>query len=55
MQVKLGVSNRHVHLSQEDYQTLFQDEPLLKERDLVQTGEFASNQFVTLQVGENTS
>ena len=54
MQVKLGVSNRHVHLSQEDYQALFQDEPLLKERDLVQTGEFASNQFVTLRVGEKS-
>lgn len=52
MQVKLGVSNRHVHLNQEDYQILFKDEPLEKVRDLVQTGEFASNQFVEIQVGD---
>ncbi len=49
--VKIGVSNHHVHLTKETYEKLF-DEPLEKDRDLSQIGEFASNRFVTL-VNEN--
>lgn len=49
MQVILGVSNRHVHLKEEDYKTLFGDEPMNKVRDLRQPGQFASDKFVTLK------
>lgn len=45
--VKIGVSGRHVHLTQEVYDLLF-NEPLTKDYDLNQVGEFASNQKVTI-------
>ena len=54
MKVVLRISNKHVHLTEEDYQILFGQAPFLKERDLVQTGEFASNQFVTITANERT-
>lgn len=50
--VKIRISNRHVHLTKETYEQLF-FEPLEKERDLNQIGEFASNQFVTLKTQKN--
>ena len=50
MQVLLGVSNRHVHLTEEDYHILFGDSPLEVVKNLVQKNQFASNQFVTIQV-----
>lgn len=46
--VKVGISNRHVHLTNEVYNTLFLH-PLTKKRDLTQIGDFASNQTVTLK------
>lgn len=46
--VKVGISNKHVHLCKETYEKLF-DEPLEKEKDLNQLGEFASKQFVELK------
>jgi putative phosphotransacetylase len=46
--VKVGVSNRHVHLTKEVYDKLFSTE-LLKVHDLSQLGEFASDKFVTLK------
>lgn len=49
MQVILGVSNRHVHLKEEDYKILFGNEPLNKVKDLRQPGQFASDKFVTIQ------
>ena len=52
MKVILGVSNRHVHLTKEDYQTLFGDEPMNKVKDLRQPGQFASDKFVTLKNGD---
>lgn len=53
MKIKVGVSNRHIHLTEEVYHKLF-DEPLTKKSDLHQIGEFASNQVVTVKtnVGE---
>lgn len=45
--VKVAISNRHVHLTKETYEKLF-DEPISKDRDLHQIGQFASNQFVDL-------
>ena len=52
MKVILGVSNRHVHLKEEDYKTLFGDEPINKVKDLRRPGQFASDKFVTIKNGE---
>ena len=46
--VTIGVSNRHIHLTEETYKLLF-DEEVTKFKDLNQLGEFASNQKVTLK------
>ena len=46
--IPVGVSNRHVHLCQEDWDMLFPDQAITKKSDLKQTGEFASEQTVTL-------
>lgn len=46
--MKIGISNRHLHLTQETYEKLFK-EPLEVAKKLKQMGEFASNQFVTLK------
>ena len=45
---KIAISNRHVHLTKEIYDKLF-DEPLSIKRPLNQIGEFASFQTVTLK------
>ncbi len=49
MKVLLGISNKHVHLSTEDYKILFGDEPLNKVKDLVQPGQYASDKKVTVK------
>ena len=49
MRVLLGVSNRHVHLTEEDYKILFGNESLGKVKDLVQPGQFSSDKKVTLK------
>ncbi len=49
MKVLLGISNRHIHLTEEDYKVLFGDEPLGKVKDLVQPGQFSSDKKVTLK------
>lgn len=51
-EIKLGVSNRHVHLHAADYQKLFGEEPLTVKRWLVQPAQFASNQTVTLKTAK---
>ena len=48
MKIKVGVSLRHVHLTKEDYNLLF-DEPLTEKNPINQPGQFASNQTVTLK------
>lgn len=50
--VPLGVSNRHIHLTKEDYEILFQEE-MTKKKDLVQKGQYAANQTVTIQTPKN--
>ena len=45
--VKVQVSNRHVHLTEETYRKLF-DEELTKKNDLHQIGQFAANQTVDI-------
>ncbi len=49
MKVLLGISNRHVHLTEEDYKVLFGDEPLGKVKDLVQPGQYSSDKKVTIK------
>lgn len=52
LKVILGVSNRHVHLTEETYKKLFGEEKLEVVKELRQPGQFASNKFVTLKNGE---
>lgn len=48
--VKIGVSNRHVHLKEADFKKLFGENAVLeKAKDLTQPGEFASNSKLTIK------
>lgn len=50
MKVNIGVSNRHVHLCQNDLEILFgKDYELTIKKNLVQPGEFASNSIVNIK------
>jgi len=47
MKIKVGVSNRHIHLCKEDADILFgKDYQFEKRNNLTQTGEFACNEVV---------
>lgn len=48
MKITVGISNRHVHLTEESYRTLFGDKQLEKRNDLHQIGEFASTETVDI-------
>jgi putative phosphotransacetylase len=54
MKAILGISNRHVHLTEEDYKTLFGDEPLGVVKELVQPGQFSSDKKVSLKTEKRT-
>ena len=54
MKVILGISNRHVHLTEEDYKILFGNEPLGKVKDLVQPGQFSSDKKVSIKTEKRT-
>lgn len=55
MEVKLGISNRHVHLTQEDLETLFgKNYKLTKKNDLRQPGQFATVETVSLKTEKRT-
>lgn len=47
-EIPIGISNRHIHLSQEDYNILFPNQEIEKKKALYQPGEFASEQTVTI-------
>lgn len=49
MKITVGVSNRHIHLTKDDYKILFGDIPFTKRNDLNQPGMFASELVVTLK------
>lgn len=47
--IPLGVSNRHIHLSAQDYERLFPGHPISeKKKALLQPGQYAAEQTVTL-------
>lgn len=46
--IPLGVSNRHIHLSAEDYARLFPGHPISEKKGLLQPGQYAAEQTVTL-------
>lgn len=50
MKVSIGISNRHVHLTKQDFEVLFgKDACLEKQKDLKQPHNFASTSFVTIK------
>lgn len=54
MEIKVGVSNRHVHLTKEDVEVLFGKEYQLTPRNyLDQPGQFATEETVSLKTDKN--
>ena len=49
MKINVGISNRHVHLNDEDYKLLFGEKELTKRNDLTQPNTFASELTVTIK------
>lgn len=48
MKVKVGISNRHIHLTEDAYRLLF-EKNLTKKNDLNQPGEFAADETLTIE------
>lgn len=46
--IPLGISNRHIHLCAEDYGRLFPNHPISEKKELLQPGQYAAEQTVTL-------
>ncbi|ELN4155552.1 phosphate propanoyltransferase [Citrobacter braakii] len=46
--IPLGISNRHIHLCAEDYDRLFPNHPISEKKELLQPGQYAADQIVTL-------
>ena len=54
MKIKIGLSNRHVHLTNEDVEILFGKGYKLTPRNyLYQPGQFATEETVTLKTNKN--
>lgn len=47
--IPLGISNRHIHLCAEDYDRLFPNHPISEKKELLQPGQYAADQTVTLE------
>ena len=54
METVIGISNRHVHLCQEDIDILFKDTLVEKAKDLLQPNEYATNQTVTIRTEKSS-
>ena len=55
MNIKIGVSNHHVHLKKEDLENLFgSNYELQPQKELSQPGEFASQEKITLKTEKGT-
>ena len=52
MNIPVGISNRHVHLTEEVWKKLFGDEEITVRNYLNQPGQFASNMTVDVKVGD---
>lgn len=52
MKVNIGVSARHIHLSKEDFETLFPNESLNVYKEISQYPNFASDKKVSLRNGD---
>ncbi|WAD31644.1 phosphate propanoyltransferase [Citrobacter braakii] len=46
--IPLGISNRHIHLCAEDYDRLFPNHPISEKKELLQPGQYAADQTVSL-------
>jgi putative phosphotransacetylase len=53
IEVTIGVSNRHIHLSEKDAHTLF-GHPLTTDREISQPGQFAARESVTIEGPKGT-
>ena len=53
MKVLLGISNRHIHLKEEDFKVLFPNQKMEKVRDLVQPEQFVSDLFVDIKTDKD--
>lgn len=49
MEVVVGISNHHFHITEEDYQVLFGSTPVEIKKELTQRGQYASNITATIQ------
>ena len=54
MKIPVGISNRHIHLTKDDYKILFGDTPITIRNELTQPGMYASELTVTI-VGSKRS
>ena len=53
MKVKVGISNRHVHITKKDFKTLFGKETLDIKNELYQPGYFSSTKTVTIKTNKD--
>lgn len=53
MKISVGISNHHVHLSNDDYKILFKDEEMFIKSPLKQPGMFASTLLVSIKGNKN--
>lgn len=54
MNINIGVSNRHVHLTEDDFILLFGSDYIEKLKDLKQIGEFSSTSLVTIKTDKSS-